>query len=244
MEENNELENEELNISVKSKIVNTVTSLLLGLTVVLCLYVVIQVMSHGYASFGGYSVFRVVTGSMEPTIPVGAIILTDDVEITQVEVGDIVCFRAKNAEIRGEIITHRVIGILENADGLAMLQTKGDANPAMDGYYVTQANLVGRVIWNTGGSSVLSDIVAFFTNKIGFLACIAVPSLILAGLLLRDCVANIKGDLEKALEELAAEPEEEPYVITEEEYREMYERIRAELIEELGLGVVPKQQTK
>jgi hypothetical protein len=85
---------------------------------------------------------------------------------------------------------------------------------------------------------VLSSILSFFSNKIGFLACIVVPILILGGLLMKECVSNIRIELQKAMEELEREPIlEEPLIeLTEEERNEMYERIRAELIEELMQG--------
>ena len=88
----------------------------------------------------------------------------------------------------------------------------------------------------------MASVFAFFTNEIGFLACIVLPCLLLVSLILRDCVKNIRLELEQAMEEMdeAPEPEEDddwrndPLCgMTQEEYQEMYERIRAELIEEL-----------
>lgn len=241
---------------VKRRVAGALTTILLVVSVLLCLYVVVQVLTMGYASFGGYSMFRVVTGSMEPTIPVGALTLTKEVDIDSVAVGDIICFRAKEEAIKGEMITHRVIGILQGGDGATLLQTQGDANPAMDGYLVSQANLVGKVLWNTGESSMLSGVVSFFSSSVGFLACIALPSLLIAGLILRECVGNIRGELKQALDELAKDddkatppettepsPTEDESLIGEDEYNEMYERIRAELIEELTKGGT-EEQTK
>ena len=49
------------------------------LAMALCVVVVSQVLSQGYVSIGGYSMFRVVTPSMEPTLPVGALLLSEEV---------------------------------------------------------------------------------------------------------------------------------------------------------------------
>ena len=94
-------------------------------------------------------------------------------------------------------------------------------------------------MWHTGEKSVLSSVFSFFTNKVGFLGCIVFPCLLLAGLVLKDCVGNIKKELQSVMDELESPNEKADWELdplcgmTQEEYQQMYERIRAELIEEL-----------
>ena len=154
------------------------------------------------------------------------------------EVGDIICFRAQETAIFGRMMTHRVMEVYPAADGGVQFVTKGDANLSLDGYLLTQTNFVGEVIWYTGEDSVLSSIFSFFTNKVGFLACVVFPCLLLAGLILRDSVRNIRSELQEAVKELERgnAPKDPLLEMTEEERQEMYERIRAELIEELMNG--------
>lgn len=244
MEELNSKEN------IIQRRISMLVTVLLVLSVLLCLYVVIQVLSQGYVNIGGFVLFRVVTGSMEPTIPVGALLVTQQVDIETLAVGDIICFRTQEAEIWGKIVTHRVVDILQNADGSLLLETKGDANLVADGFFVNSGNLVGKVIWHTGEHNVMATIFSFFTNKIGFLACIVFPCLLLASFILRDCVKNIRSELSDMMDELAQAPEEasggaEPANmqalageddVTEEEQEQMRARIRAELLEELKNG--------
>ena len=104
--------------------ISAVVTVLLVLAVVLCLYVAIQVLSNGYVDFGGYMMFRVVTGSMEPTIPTGALLVSQRTDITSIRVNDIVCFKTQEAQIWGSIITHRVVEVLEGADGSVLLRTQ------------------------------------------------------------------------------------------------------------------------
>lgn len=213
---------------------NILVTILLVLTVTFCVYVVVQVLSQGYANLGGYSMFRVVTGSMEPTIKVGALLVTEQVEMNSIVSGDIICFRAQESAIFGKMMTHRVVGVHTAIDGSLFFETKGDANLVQDGYLVTQTNFVGKVIWHTGESNMLSSVFSFFSNKIGFLACIVLPCFLLAGIILKDSVRSIRNELENVVEELEVEEYEDPrYGMTQEEYDEMYARIRAELIEEL-----------
>lgn len=230
---------EESNESVLHRRISILVTILLILAVLLCMYVVVQVMSNGYVNIGGFIMFRVVTGSMEPTIPVGALLMTRQVDISSVQMDDIICFRTQEAAIWGKIVTHRVVGVGTGLRGGVLLQTKGDANLVADGYLVTSDNFIGKVIWHTGDGSIMANILSLFTNKIGFLGCIVFPCLVLAGLILRECVSNIRTELQAALEEMErlerqANWENDPLCgMTQEEYNEMYERIRAELIEEL-----------
>lgn len=246
---------------VRTSVITTLVTLLLIASIALCLFVAIQVLGKGYASFAGYSFFRVVTGSMEPEIHVGALILTKEVDIEALEIGDIISFRSKSSDMLGRIITHRIVGVTTSPDGEILLETKGDANLTMDSYYVDKYNLIGEIVWKSGEGNVLSDIVSFFTGKIGFMACIALPCLLISGIILRDSVNKIKGDMKRVIDELimeeemskeqaegkteeqtSDEPLDEPDVgIESAEYEEMYERIRAELIEELKKGETEQQ---
>ena len=217
---------------------NQLVTVMLVLAVALCLYAAIQVLSHGYVNLGGFMMFRVVTGSMEPTIPTGALLVTKQIEFDTVQINDIICFRTQAAEIWGKIVTHRVVDILEAEHGGNLLVTKGDANLVADGYYVNGGNFVGKVIWHTGDSSMLAGILALFTSKIGFLGCIVLPSLLLAALILRDSVSSIRNELQLVLDQVEQKnmdsAELDPLCgMTQEEYQELYERIRAELMEEL-----------
>ncbi len=218
--------------------INVLITVLLIFAVLLCLWVTIQVIGKGYVNLFGYSLFRVVTGSMEPTISVGSLLVCKQIGMETVQVGDIICFRARESAIFGQMVTHRVTGILSAVDGSLLFETRGDANLAADGFLVSQTNFVGKVIWYTGANSVLSSVFSFFSNKISFLACIVIPILLLGGLLMKDCVTNIRAELQSAMAELERQTaQEEPLPeITEEERNEMYERIRAELIEELMQG--------
>jgi signal peptidase I len=221
------------------KRLNVALTILLALAVVVCLYVVIQVLSYGYANLGGFMMFRVVTGSMEPTIPTGALMIARETNIESIQLNDIICFRTQLSEIWGKIVTHRVVGVMQTEVGGILLETKGDANLVSDIYFVDETNFVGKVIWYSGDDSILANIMSLFTNKIGFLGCIVFPTLFIAGIILKDSVASIRKEMLLALEESqrieqGQSWEDDPLCgMTQEEYNEMYERIRAELMEEL-----------
>ncbi len=82
----------------------------------------------------GYNYKTVLTGSMEPAIPVGSIVITK--EQSSYEIEDIISFQEK-----GSVITHRIISIDRER-----YITKGDANNVADTEEVQQKQILGKVI--------------------------------------------------------------------------------------------------
>ncbi len=105
----------------------------------------------------GFSVFQVQSGSMEPEIPVGGIVIVHKVKPSSLKVGDVVSFYSNDTEISGKINTHRIIEINQSDSGERIFRTKGDANDAPDSAAVFEVDLIGKVIVNVGlvGSSAL-----------------------------------------------------------------------------------------
>ena len=215
------------------KLGSALSTLALVIAVVLCLTVIIQVTTTGYVSIGGYSLFRVVTGSMEPALPVGTLIVCKDIPIETIELGDIICFRSLNPKMLGKVITHRVTTIHQEKNGTLLLETKGDANLVADSEFVTQSNLIGRVNHSDKDDNIMTSVVDIMTDKIGFLVLVLFPTLLIAGFILRSCMMNMRRDIELALEEEKRIKKEKAILITEQEYNSMLERIRQELLEEM-----------
>ena len=215
----------------KKNIASKLTTVLLVLVSILCVYVVIQVLTQGYVNFFGFSVFRVVTGSMEPTIAPGALLISKDMPIEQIQVGDIICFRSREANMLGKSITHRVISIYESGTQLC-LETKGDANTVADALPVMQSNLIGKVIVYTGQKNVLADIMSFLTSGMGFMICIVMPCLLICGMILRECVSNIQKELSGVMDDMIQEGQEksESPQLSKEDYERIYQEVLQEVL--------------
>lgn len=79
----------------------------------------------------GYSIFRVSSGSMEPELMVGDIILDKEVDNPEdLKVGDVITF--KSSDYGDLLVTHKVIKAPYKENGKLMLQTKGIANEVED----------------------------------------------------------------------------------------------------------------
>lgn len=79
----------------------------------------------------GYSIYRVSSGSMEPELKVGDIILDKVVDNPEdLKVGDVITF--KSDDYGDLLVTHKVIKAPYDDNGKLMLQTKGVANELED----------------------------------------------------------------------------------------------------------------
>lgn len=89
-----------------------------------------------HASLFGITTHLVTTGSMEPNIHEGDIIIVKESEVY--ELGDVITYIRED----GLSITHRIISV--ELDGYIV---KGDANPEQDPGTIKPEQIVGKVIW-------------------------------------------------------------------------------------------------
>ena len=85
----------------------------------------------------GYEIYDVLSGSMEPEIPVGSVIYVQKVDPSEVEVDDVIAFYDGES-----VIAHRVV---TNRTSLGEFVTKGDANEVEDFDPIPYDALIGRV---------------------------------------------------------------------------------------------------
>lgn len=89
----------------------------------------------------GFRAYTVLSGSMEPEIPTGALIYVRSVDPKGLEVGDVITFMLNE----DTAATHRIAEILEDEDQLHFI-TKGDANEVTDAAPVHSKNVVGTPV--------------------------------------------------------------------------------------------------
>jgi len=90
----------------------------------------------------GYKPVAVYSGSMVPTLKVGAVALDRSIPSRDVKVGDVITFT--DPFVTNRLVTHRVVRIFHTPKGLAY-RTKGDANAARDPWTIRLPGHVGRV---------------------------------------------------------------------------------------------------
>jgi signal peptidase len=88
--------------------------------------------SGGTPELFGYSIQRIVSGSMEPELKIGDVILSKKVDdVTKLKKGDIITFKG-GPEFENNRVTHRIYVAPHGSDGDYYLTTKGDANSVTD----------------------------------------------------------------------------------------------------------------
>jgi signal peptidase len=138
----------------------------------------------------GWETYEVMSGSMEPTLKVGGMVVTKPEKVDDIKVGDIITFQREG----GQTVTHRVVSITE-INGKLSFQTKGDANQESDPEFVSPTGAkVSKVVFH---APYLGFAAQFMKSKWAFLAVVGIPALILIGLFSRDLWKGILEEKEK-----------------------------------------------
>ena len=128
-----------------SKTGNSASRVFASITGILGLLLIIAVIAVMLPLFApkllGYGTYDVVSGSMEPEIPVGSLVLVDEAVPEEIAEGEVIAFTSEKD--KSVVVTHRVI---ENDKTNGQFITKGDANKLKDMNPVPYSNLVGRVV--------------------------------------------------------------------------------------------------
>lgn len=174
------------NLSVWKMRIKTIANILSWTALVLLIAIAIFLLYVGiasrlYATKGSayepkFSLYTIISPSMQPNLNVYDTIIDKRVDdASEVEVGDVITFISTSRVSQGMTVTHRVIDIIPAEDGTLQFKTKGDNNLTPDSAYVTEANILGRVILRI---PQLGRIQFFLANRGGWLLIVVVPSII------------------------------------------------------------------
>lgn len=134
----------------KAHITKVIKSILVKLIYILALPIIvwnlsmtIQMILNPYEtpSMFGIKIFCIVSGSMEPSISVNDLVIIKEVDQNEINENDIISYN-----LRGEIITHRIIDIKEDVNNEIYYITQGDANNIEDSTPITYEKIEGKVI--------------------------------------------------------------------------------------------------
>ena len=147
--------------------VNIITSTLLVLVLLLAAALV------GVRLFG-IAPYTVLSGSMEPTYPVGSLIYVKPIDTNDLQVGDPITYVIEG----GTVVTHRIVRIIPDhgGDGIPGFKTKGDNNNIEDGEPVNAKNVLGKPIFHI---PLLGYLAYFVQNPPGSFLAIGICAVIL-----------------------------------------------------------------
>ncbi len=140
-------------------------------TIVMMAMVVIAFLVVGVRIFG-VTPYAVISGSMEPTYPVGSMVYVKAVQKTDLQVNDPVTFVTKQSK---SVVTHRIVEIKEND----VFVTKGDANNTLDSDLPFE-NIIGKPIFSL---PYLGFISVYLNSTPGKILLIVLVSILLVSML-------------------------------------------------------------
>lgn len=151
---------------------------------------------------GGYKLFTVQSGSMEPAIKLGSVVVIQPKENYQE--GDIITFKKeseRNVLNPRTTTTHRIIEVKQENNKI-LYTTKGDANDSTDGTPVDKDLVLGKMLL---AIPYLGYPVAFAKTQTGLILLVIIPAVIIIyGELL-----NVKKEVKNLLKAKAEKKDED-----------------------------------
>lgn len=126
----------------------------------------------------GKKVLNVLSGSMEPAISAGDVIIIRPLAPKEeLKEGDVVTYKATNTKgaTQQMLITHRVIGILSVNDKPTAYMTKGDANDSKDLHPISRDQVVGVYV---GRIPYFGYLAGFLRTPLGVILLLVIPGLL------------------------------------------------------------------
>lgn len=121
-----------------------------------------------------FSLYTIVSPSMEPNINVYDVILNTKIDDPHdIKVGDVITFISTSTISDGMTVTHRVTKVIEGKDGLEF-KTKGDNNLSEDTDTAKEKNVLGKVFIKI---PQLGRLQFFISSKGGWLLIVICPAL-------------------------------------------------------------------
>ena len=115
------------------------------------------------------------SGSMEPTISPGDVVIDEEIKPMNASVGDIVTFR--DPEDQSKLLTHRVVAIRRK--GLQLwFTTQGDANNTQEHWRVPARGQIGRVMYIVPW---VGHVAVLARTGLGWALLVGIPLLLIAG---------------------------------------------------------------
>ena len=165
-------------------LINTISVLIIAAAVVILCLVVFTKQGE-VPNIGGYTVFRITTGSMKPSYDTDTLILVKKTDPSEIQVGDVISFYSSDPALDGAVNTHRVTKIEQDGKEWKYT-TKGDANNVPDQYGTDSEALIGKVV---ASSLILGKLARLVSNPLIFIPVILIP---LAVILIGNMISTVR----------------------------------------------------
>ena len=138
---------------------NILYSILFLIVVLMLIIVIIQRTSNNSISIGGYRIFAVATGSMVPKYEVGDVLISKEIEPSEIKVGDTVVYKGEVGGFKDKFVTHQIQSIHKQEDGTYKFTTKGISNIEADPE-ISETQVYGKIIYKVKTLSLISKLIS------------------------------------------------------------------------------------
>ena len=164
------------------RLLTVIGSVILAAAIIVCL-------ALAAPRLAGIDSYVVVSGSMEPAIPVGSMVYSKACDPAELGEGDIIVFYETMGS--GVPVTHRIV---ENDTDKGEIITKGDANAQADLAPVIYNNVTGKVVMHVPYLGLLAAPLStmILSLLLNAMEVIAAAMIIIAGYLLTEAGARLR----------------------------------------------------
>lgn len=154
------------------------------LEVIFIAFILVMRLSNETPTIFGYNIFVISSPSMTPELKVGDVIVSRHYKGGELEEGDVVTYLGKEGEVRGLLITHKIISISGEGDERTII-TQGVANNVADAP-ITPSDIQAVFVYRT---VLIGPIYKVITNIWGFIFLIVLP---IAAVIVSEIVSLVK----------------------------------------------------
>lgn len=176
----------------KFQLVYKILKIIIVVMMVLYLSFVLLQRVTGNKSILGIRVFTVATGSMKPEYEINDVIMVKDVDTNQLKVGDDVAYLGEKSDLKGKIITHRIIDI-KTENNQKTFYTQG-INSSVPDPSITATQIYGQAV---GKIPIITTVNHIVKNQYGFFFLVFLPLVVVVFLEIADTVTEIKYEKKK-----------------------------------------------
>jgi signal peptidase len=148
------------------KIFNWIYYIVLGAIIFVALLLIVST----FPITGNIKMLSVLSGSMEPTIHTGSVVIIRPE--SSYKVGDVITF---GQNTKTDIPTTHRIAEMKIVEGSAIYKTKGDANNVEDSTETPAKEVIGKVLFSI---PYLGYIVDFVKKPVGLMLVIVIPAVV------------------------------------------------------------------
>ena len=145
--------------SMTKKIIKVVFRIIYQMIVILCLIlaavIILQKVTDSNRSIGGYRIFRVITGSMEPEYDIGEVVISKEIAPKDIKVGDDIVYLGTYGDYNGKIIMHSVIAIDKDENGNLNFHARGLHSSSVEDPQIKSNQIYGIVKFKSGLLTIL-----------------------------------------------------------------------------------------